>query len=378
MSEAAYQSSAQATSGAPHKDAPNVFEQLQGRMSPTGMLPFGARPVQDWLALSGKGLIDIWANPFQPLPNASFVAEFRLPLPASKILLNLQTNEGIARSFSLFYDAVAGLSLLHRTGNDVARLRLAGPLPQNGNTGRLTYRFDAARRHWSMRFEVLGAAIAPSEAQGVGCLPFTQRDIEQICQKAQSDPAVLWYGFCQNAELPQSVPWIGLRTPIETSLGTVAAGNLRAGDIVLTPDHGPVTLRALHRVDVPARGSFAPILLRAPYYDARGDVLVSANQRIVFSGGEVEYLFGVDRVLVAAGDVVDGRTAVADDKRNVISAVMLDLGCAAISASPEGQDGISLAIGDVHQNLDAPLPCLTPYETVTLLRMMGRIVSRVA
>ena len=156
----------------------------------------------------------------------------------------------------------------------------------------------------------------------------------------------------------------------------MAAGNLKVGDVVLTLDRGPRVLRALQRVDLPARGSFAPVLLRGPFYDSRCDILVSRDQRVAISGSAVEYLFGTESVLVAAGDVVDGHTAQAEDRRPVISAVMLDLGGAALIGAPDGPTNAALALGDLSQTDEAPLMCLNSFETVTLMRMLGRIVSK--
>lgn len=211
----------------------------QGALPPAGVLPFGARPSQDWLALSGKGLIDVWANPFQSMKAGSFIAELRLPLPRGKVLINLQTNQGVARSFALFSGPDGGLSVLHRDGGSVLRIALPAPLHLNGDTARLIFGFDATQKRWKLRLEMLDNTAAPCEAAGAGSLPFANRDIEDICKKATVDPVVLWFGFCHSADLPRAAPWIGLRTPVETSQGLIAAGNLKAGDVILTLDRGP-------------------------------------------------------------------------------------------------------------------------------------------
>ncbi len=360
-----------------HSIAPNFTSLFAGQSRADTLLPFGARPVQDWLALSGKGLIDIWANPFQTMAQGSFIAELRLPLPRGKVLINMHKNQGVQRGFSLFSGPDGALSVLHRDGASMLRVGLPPRIYRDANTLRLSFRFDAKTREWRLRAQALGTGDAPHQSSGVGALPFAHRDIEDICKSAVTDPTVLWFGFCHGEDLPQSAPWIGLRTPVETAFGTVAAGNLKAGDVVLTHDRGPVALRGAHRVDLPARGSFAPVLLRGPFYDKRCDILVSADQRVAISGSAVEYLFGTEAVLVAAGDVVDGHTAQAEDRRNVISAVMLDLGGAALIGGAE-TGSARLAVGDLTQSGTAPLTCLNPYETVALMRMLGRIVSKVA
>lgn len=358
-----------------HKDMHRFAPPSSGH---SAVLPFGARPMQDWLALSGKGLIDEWANPFQALAQGCFIAEFRLPLPMGKVLIHSERQAGVERGFSLFSAPDGSISLRLRQGGSV--LRIGMPVTSFGSLGtlRMTYRFDAGQKKWNLILQSLGPDGRAQTQAGVGGIALGHLDIDTICKAAICESAVLWYGFCRTKNLPQNAPWIGLRTPVETVQGTVAAGNLRVGDTVLTLDRGPCAVRAVHRVDLPARGSFAPILLRGSYFDPRGDLLVSANQLVGISGSAVEYLFGAESVLVAARDLVDGKMALADDRRNVIKGLVLDLGGAALIGQHADRHGISLAVGDAAQSGQAPLPCLNSFETVALMRMLGRIVSKVA
>jgi len=331
---------------------------------------------QDWLALSGAGLLDASANAFDILQEFSFVAELRLPLPQSAVLINHQSHEGQHRSFGVFYDSGQGVSLLMRAGGNVLRAQL--PLPQNleGSTARLT--FNIGPKQWSLHFSVLDSAQPSHCAAGAGYVPLALRDIHQLCLAGADGAHVLWFGFARGGDLPIAAPWIGLRTLIDTPNGPVPAGRLKAGDHVLTQDHGALVLRAVRQLNLPARGSFAPILLRGPYYDARGDVLVSADQRVVLAGAEVEYLFGTERVLAKAKDLVDGRSALAEDRRDIISAVSLDLGCDALIGAPSHAKGLLFAVGANAPNNNALPLLLTRYEAATLLRMMGRVVTKLA
>lgn len=342
----------------------------------SGVLPFGIPPVQDWLALSGAGFVDVWANPFQTMDRGCFVAELHMPLPMGKVLINMRSTAAGERGFALFAAPDGGLSILHRIGPAV--LRIGVPLGPVGSayTLRLTYRFNAQTRQWMVRLQPLDGEAPAQEVTGVGALPFAHKDIEDICKSADCDASVLWYGFSRNDSLPENAPWIGPNTPIETTRGTVLAGNLAVGDMVLTQDRGPIPLRGLQKLALPARGSFAPVLLRGPIYSKHCDVLVSASQRIVVSGGEVEYLFGTESVLVEARNVVDGHTALADGRHDVIAAVVLDLGGAALVGGAGWQNDLTLALGDITQTDTAPLPCLNSFETVALMRMMGRVVSK--
>lgn len=200
-------------------------------------------------------------------------------------------------------------------------------------------------------------------------------DIAALCasQSARAaHPAVLWFGLTRGDAPPARAPWIGLRTPVETTRGPVAAGNLVPGDLILTVDDGPVPLLALHRHDLPSKGSFAPVLLRAPFYGETQDLLIASDQMIALNGAEVEYLFGEDEVLVKAGLLADGRTALLDQRRSVTTSVALEFarpelilaeGCALLCA-PQSQTRLAPAT--------LPRRGLQSYEVLTLMTLMGR------
>jgi hypothetical protein len=60
---------------------------------------------------------------------------------------------------------------------------------------------------------------------------------------------------------------------------------------------------------VPARGSFAPIRIRAPYYGLIDDIIIAPEQHVVIDGPEVEYLFSCDKVLTPARHLANGFAA---------------------------------------------------------------------
>lgn len=94
-------------------------------------------------------------------------------------------------------------------------------------------------------------------------------------------------------------------TPIATPWGYKPLGDLRRGDTVMTRDSGVVpVLHGLAR-RVPARGSYRPIRLRAPYFGLQQDIIVSPDQRLIIDGPEVEYLFSQEAVLVPARHLVN-------------------------------------------------------------------------
>ena len=180
-----------------------------------------------------------------------------------------------------------------------------------------------------------------------------------------------WFGLTARASLPQRACWLGLNTPIETARGPVRAGLLRPGDMVLTLEDGLQPVLGLTRQRFPSRGSFAPVILRSPFFGETTDLLVAADQPVLIAGASVEYLFGLDEALIAAGALADGKVAVKDDRRALTDAVTLDMG------RPMGllADGAWLLSAP---GPEAALPrrLLQPFGALPLLGLLGRISLR--
>jgi hypothetical protein len=329
------------------------------------------KSAEPWIGLSDKGLIRPQSLSGNRMDRGCFAIEFRLPLSKEKILLDYQGQAGFPNSFALFFDPEIGVALVHRSRGKVARHMIDGPLDAASGMARITFGFDAQAQTWDMTYCVLGVENSEKSAYGNHVLPIGFADLDQICATQRRSDCVLWFGFSRGRTLPVTKPWIGPRTMVETSLGMVAAGNLRAGDVIITPENGPLTLRSVQRIELPARGTFAPVLLRAPFFGTGQDVLVSGAQKLLISTGEVEYLFGTDAVLVHAQEVIDGRTALGDERRMVTSAICLDLG----QSAPIDLGGLQLMIAGPQEE---EFPTLTRFEAATLMAMLRRQVSRVA
>lgn len=331
----------------------------------------------DWIALSDcrelrQNVAGPRAAPTALLAQGALVLELALPLNRPAVLLDYRATNGWLRALSVFHDPDLGVGILHRQGSTLVRHNLPGPLPRETGTARLTLRWDAPARTWSLRHELLGSGQV-AEARGRNPLPLPMADLLALCRGdgiSQRHPALLWFGATQGENPPDRAPWIGLRTPVATPTGYRHAGSLRPGDRVLTRDSDVATLQSVQHMRLPSRGSFAPVLLRAPYFAAHTDLLVSADQLIALSGTEVEYLFAEDEVLAEAGHLTDGRSALYDTRRAVTSCVSLDLGYPDLLLS----DGCTLASARHQVNAATPQNrrLLRGYEAVPLLALLGR------
>lgn len=343
----------------------------------------------DWIALSDRNEPLEGRGAATLLERGALILELALPLEGAGVLLDYRATDGWPRALSVFHDPEMGIGILHRQGGSLVRHALPGPLPQgsgmnsgtNSGTARLILRWDAPLRHWALRYELPGSG-GVAEARGVNPLPLPMADLLALCRGAgvaRRHRALLWFGATSGDTPPDRAPWIGLRTPVATPGGFRHASSLQRGDLVLTADRGPVAVQSVRRMDLPGRGSFAQVLLRAPYFGSRADLLVSADQLIALNGPEVEYLFGEDEVLAEARHLTDGRSALFDNRRAVTSCLSLDLGAPELIQS-EGCAFASArhAAGPGGQPDQGRLPrrLLHGYEAVPLLALLGRGVSR--
>jgi Hint domain len=105
-----------------------------------------------------------------------------------------------------------------------------------------------------------------------------------------------------------SIPCFVAGTLILTPAGEVPVETLRPGDLVLTQDDGPQPLAWVGRRDVPAEGAFAPIHIRANTFGSHRALALSPQHRVLIRDSLAELLFGEPEVLVAAKDLVNGRS----------------------------------------------------------------------
>ncbi len=290
-------------------------------------------------------------------------------------------------SLSLSMLPGGGISLVLTQGADVTHATLPDRLPARGETVRMTYAWDAPAREGRLSVEHPGSGrifLTRVEAPK----PLLLSDLRLLTHTPASGPAGSEVSLLAISTAPEPIgPQATLSpdVPIATPHGYRPAGSLRVGDLVRTMTGQSVPVLDVLRHTVPARGTFAPVRLRAPYFGLRRDIVVAPDQRLVIGGSDVEYTFGRERVLVPARHLVNGTSALTERCSPTVSYVQLLLpGHEVLIAA--GTPTESLFIGRLRRKRDllaasmlhayprAHLPehaqsayrVLKPYEAMTL------------
>lgn len=96
-------------------------------------------------------------------------------------------------------------------------------------------------------------------------------------------------------------------TLVDTPSGPRRVEALRAGDRVMTRDHGAQVLRWVGQTTVRGQGAFAPVRIAQGTLGAEVDLRVSPQHRLLITGWQAELHFGADEILVPAKALIDGR-----------------------------------------------------------------------
>lgn len=246
------------------------------------------------------------------LERGTLMVETRLsPDERPQTLLSFERLHPRPYRFSIQAIPGGGLVLIIADGPDLFHTALHHDSADRADVLRVTYAWDAAKGWGRLAIERpeydTVASVSLPDAP-----PLQMEDIRVIAsdpRRRALDADVLFFAVSDEIEAIGPMPSLTPEVPILTPRGYVAAGSLKRGDMVETMESGPVpVLHAVSRV-VPARGSFRPVRLRAPYFGLLQDMVAAPDQRLVVGGSEVEYTFGREAVLVPARHLVNGVSA---------------------------------------------------------------------
>lgn len=261
-----------------------------------------------WLAVCDHD--SHWSAPLRDteadtlITRGSLVIETRLPqLRRLRPLVSYSGGGDWPLHFALQALPDGGLSLVLDQGGEVLHRVVDCADTGRSDILRITYCWDAPAREARL-------VVERTDQDQIVLLPcpnprpFLARHMAALMEPGQGrylSPEVLFVAASSAIEPVGPMPTLAPNIPIATPSGEREAGHLRRGDLVLTPEGLAVpVLQAVHRI-VPARGSYAPLNLRAPYFGLRKDIIVASTQKLLIAGSEVEYLFGRETVHLQAG-----------------------------------------------------------------------------
>lgn len=318
----------------------------------------------------------------------SLVMESRLASDGRPLqLLSYACTHPWHRGLSIQSIPGGGIVLVSVQGDDTFHAAVALEGTGAGDSLRITYSWDAPARWARLAIERIGTdeiAIITLDAPK----PFGMEDLRAIFldpSQGLLDRHVQFLALSTAIEPIGPMPTLTAHVPVATPYGWRKASTIKRGDLVhsLRGDILPV-LHVVQRV-VPARGSFRPVRMRAPYFGLRQDILIAPDQRLVIGGSDVEYMFGREHVLVPARHLVNGISAM-HSTGNVTATyfhvilpgheVILaggtpleSLFIGRIRRKPEMQRASLLANIDrstLPEHAHAAYPVLKPFEAITL------------
>ncbi|KIN65895.1 Hint 2 domain containing protein [Sulfitobacter noctilucae] len=294
-----------------------------------------------WLALcdhedrrfSLRGLgIDKMDTPILPdyphslLTRGSIMFETRLSADGRpQVLFGYKNTYPSLRSLTFQAIPGGGIALVQVQGDAIAHAAIQHREAGRTDVVRITYSWDSTVNWGRMTLEM------PEETHVSSVYldnpqPLSLDDIRDLMlgrngQTFATD--MIFAALSDQIEPIGPMPTLLPSTPLATPWGYKTVQSLRRGDTVNTRDDGVVPVLQRVQRHVPARGSYRPIRLRAPYFGLQDDVIVAPDQRLIIDGPEVEYLFSQEAVLVPARHLVNGFAALTEPCGPVINYAQL-------------------------------------------------------
>lgn len=254
-------------------------------------------------------------DPNTPLMQGTILFETRIAADQNpKVLFSIKATTPNLRSLTFQTIAGGGISVVQVQGARKTHATLPLRAAEQTEMIRVSYSWDANARSGRLTLEYPGKTML-STTPVVDPQALSLSDVRGLMlgQGDQVFAEDMYFAALSNQIEPIGpTPTMLPDTPVATPWGYKPLAGLRRGDTVMTHTTGVVpVLHKLTRV-VPARGSYSPIRLRAPYFGLQQDIIVSSHQPVLVDGPEVNYLFGENTVLVPARHLINGFSAIAE------------------------------------------------------------------
>lgn len=247
------------------------------------------------------------------LTRGSLLVEAQMPLEDRAVtLLAWRRRLPWPSSFALRAVPGRGIVMVVTQGDRVLHATLPHAVQTHGERILVSYAWDAPARTGRLAVQLAGT-LRISAVPVAAPPPIPLADLRSVFASPhdrEMDPETVFAAVSDRIEPVGPQATLSLHAPVLMVDSYRPAGEIKAGDVIRTINGRLVPVLATVRHTVPACGSYAPVILRAPYFGLRTDVLVAPDQRLVIGGSEVEYLFGQEHVLVPARHLVNGTAAI--------------------------------------------------------------------
>ena len=271
-----------------------ITDHLGGRFSPTGL---------------GRGKL---MRPGAVLERGSILFETSIAGDVgTHDLLSLIHDFPTPREIAFRAIPGGGFAFVHRHHDEVAHAAIAWSGDGRAHTLRISYAWDLSRGWGRLTLEQPERTLVRSTPIS-NPKPVMTDDIRDMMlgHATRSLSRDVLFAAVTTGVVPVGpLPTLHPATPIATPTGYKPADDIKRGDTVLTAHGAPVQVLQTVRYAVPARASFAPVRLHAPYFGLHRDIVVAPEQRLMLQGSEVEYIFGQEAVLVPARHLINGHAA---------------------------------------------------------------------
>lgn len=265
-------------------------------------------------------------DPRTLLTRGSIMFETRLSADGRpQLLFGYKTTFPWQRSLTFQAIPGGGIAMVQVQGKSINHAAIQRKDAGRTDVVRITYSWDSCAKWGRMTLEQPEVTTLTS-VYVENPHPLSLEDVRQLMLGSGDHtfaPDMIFAAFSDQVEPIGPMPSLLPGTPLATPWGYRPADTLQRGDTVMTRNAGVVPVLQTISRTVPARGSYHPVRLRAPYFGLQQDIVVSPDQRLIIDGPEVEYLFGQEAVLVPARHLVNGFAAMAEPCGPTISYTQL-------------------------------------------------------
>ncbi len=256
------------------------------------------------------------------LASGSLVIETRLSSDGRpQTLLQFRDVHPWERSLSVKALPCGGIVLIQSQGGETRHMALSIDTSERADLLRITYSWDAPSRRCSLSIERPERGTV-RYIDATHPWPLWLDDIKAMALSPygiEIDNGVEYFAFSDKIEPVGPMPSLSASVPLLANGAFRPAGNIRKGDLVETLENGLVPVLNHVKRHVPARGSFRPVRLRSPYFGLQRDIVVAPDQKLVVSQPMVEYMFGCEAVLLPARHLVNGTSAIWEDRSTTMT-----------------------------------------------------------